>query len=160
AGNASRRRLEPHPRADPAVVLPRVRICIAVTIHRCSELGLLPPPTKPRPAGVWSLLKFAGSGQARSRLGEGWGGGGCGNAPALPHTTTPTPNPSPQGGGERTECVGRCASNAKRTRSHTLLLLRFYRSFPRKRESSPLLWVPAFAGTSGESALFNWGRLV
>src|SRR5215472_11051274 len=43
---------------------------------RCSRgLGAFPPPTKPRPAGVWSLLKFAGSGQGRSRLGEGQGGG-------------------------------------------------------------------------------------
>ena len=37
--------------------------------------GVLPPLTKPWPARVWSVLRFAGSGQPRSRLGEGWGGG-------------------------------------------------------------------------------------
>src|SRR5262249_33718711 len=56
---------------------------------------------------VWSSLRFAGSGQARSRLGEGREGGDAGDAPALPHTTTPTPNPSPQGGGEHTETAAR-----------------------------------------------------
>src|SRR5262249_3796243 len=34
-----------------------------------------PSPNQTPAAGVWSLLRFAGSGQARSRLGEGWGGG-------------------------------------------------------------------------------------
>src|SRR5215467_15967203 len=50
-------------------------------------LGALPFPTKPLPAGVWSLLRFAGSGQARSRLWGGVGGGG----PLADHRTTPTP---------------------------------------------------------------------
>jgi hypothetical protein len=64
-------------------------------------------------------FKFAGSGQARSRLGEGWGGGWCGDAPTLPHTTTPTPNPSPQGGGECTEFaeVGNAPSLQRRKKA-------------------------------------------
>ena len=64
------------------------------------------------------MLKFAGSGQARSRLGEGWGGGWYGEmtvAPFAKNRATPTPNPSPQGGGECTEYAALTCFKRKRT---------------------------------------------
>src|SRR5215813_7398913 len=33
------------------------------------RIGALPSPTRPRPAGVWSRLRFAGSGQAQPAVG-------------------------------------------------------------------------------------------
>src|SRR5215813_8258381 len=39
-----------------------------------STLGLLPPPTKPRPAGVWSLKNLPEAGKPAA----GWGRGGEG----------------------------------------------------------------------------------
>src|SRR5258707_7022039 len=61
-------------------------------------LSLLPSPTKPRPAGVWSLKicrKRASPQPAGEGLGVGVGVGGhfsCNN-------NDPLPNPPPQGGG-------------------------------------------------------------
>src|SRR5262249_36583398 len=69
---------------------PRLNCSFTEPRCACRGLGLLPPPTKPRPAGVWSLLRFAGSGQARSRLGEGWGGG-CANEARRYPTQRPPP---------------------------------------------------------------------
>src|SRR6266403_957556 len=63
-----------------------------------------PSPTQTPARRGLGTFRFAGSGQARSRLGEGWGGGWRGDAPTLPRAT-PTPNPSPQGGGEQSESV-------------------------------------------------------
>src|ERR1700730_5193490 len=50
---------------------PRLNCSFTEPRWTCRGLGLLPPPTKPRPAGVWSLQRFAGSGQARVRVGRG-----------------------------------------------------------------------------------------
>ena len=64
-----------------------------------SELGLLPPTQTPACRGL-GTLKFARSGQARSRLGEGWGGGEY----AL---KMPPPYPSPASQRGRTEYAAR-----------------------------------------------------
>src|SRR5258708_4010428 len=60
------------------------------------------PTTKPRLAGVWSLLT---SPEAASP--QPAGEGVVVVARDASTTTTPTPNPSPQGGGEQTEFVAR-----------------------------------------------------
>src|SRR5262249_53463069 len=73
------------------------------------ELRLLPPP-------LWG------------RVGEG------GDAVMHQRCLTrrpPPPTPPHKGEGSAPSARARCASNAKRTRSHTLLVLRFHRSFPR-----------------------------
>src|SRR5262249_22944491 len=61
------------------------------------------PPTKPRPAGVWSLLISGRKRASPQPPGGGLGRGVTRDARALLHPTTPTPNPSPQGGGEHIE---------------------------------------------------------
>src|SRR5262249_18923438 len=73
--------------------------------------------------------KFAGSGQAPSRLGEGWGGGSSFRHEARPPTLTPTPNTSPQGGGERTESAAR--ANDK-TAAPLLVVEKLVKEYPRK----------------------------
>src|SRR5262249_41679154 len=100
---------------------PRLNCSFTEPRCTCRGLGLLPPPTKPRPAGVWSLLRFAGSGQARSRLGEGSGGGRCGDAPTGPHTATPPVYllgllPPPQRGPRGAERRGVPLAGDERTR--------------------------------------------
>src|SRR5262245_17626644 len=81
-----------------------------VRANYCRPLGLLPPPPKPRPAGVWAVKNLPE--EARSRLGEGWGGGSLLWHEVCPQTLTPTPNPSPQGGGEHTESSERQEATA------------------------------------------------
>src|SRR5215471_16568467 len=73
-----------------------------------------PSPTKPRPAGVWSLLRFAGSGQARSRLWGGVGGGGDCARQRWCVTASPPSPPLPHKGGGSRPSVGR--GNAPRSR--------------------------------------------
>src|SRR6516162_10796252 len=53
--------------------------------HR-RALGALPSPTKPRPAGVWSLQDLPEAGKPAA----GWGGVG-GGGPSASYRTTPTP---------------------------------------------------------------------
>src|SRR5215475_3500739 len=54
----------------------------------CRGLGLPPPPTKPRPAGVWSLFDLPEAASPQP-AGGGLGRGGADDAPTLPHTATP-----------------------------------------------------------------------
>jgi hypothetical protein len=84
--------------------------------HRA--LGALPSPTKPRPAGVWSLYNLPEAGKPAA----GWGGVGGGGrailsqvAPSLSHRTTPTPalraDPPHKGEG-RTEFAARAVPSS------------------------------------------------
>ncbi|HEX4827450.1 MAG TPA: ABC transporter ATP-binding protein, partial [Xanthobacteraceae bacterium] len=94
--------------------------------------------------------KFAGSGQAPSRLGEGWGGGSSLRHEARLPTLTPTPNPSPTQvgparlaqdktepgqarvpwGGESNESAAR--SNGKATAAPLLVVEKLVKEYPRK----------------------------
>jgi itaconate CoA-transferase len=65
-----------------------------------------PSPTKPRPAGVWSLEDLPEAGKPAAGWGGVRGGGGAilsQVAPSSSHRITPLPNPPPQGGREHTE---------------------------------------------------------
>src|SRR6516165_6133357 len=65
--------------------------------HR-RALGALPSPTKPRPAGVWSLQDLPEAGKPAA----GWGGVG-GGGPSASYRTTPTP-------AQRSQACAGCAS--------------------------------------------------
>src|SRR5712692_10252787 len=62
--------------------------------RQCHKLGLLPPPTKPRPAGVWSLINLPEAGKPAA----GWGRGGEGRGvfASLPRRQTHTLDPTHQ----------------------------------------------------------------
>src|SRR5260221_11596161 len=62
-------------------------------IRASGKLGLLPPPPKPRPAGVWALLNLPEAGKPAAGWGRGGEGGSSGrNAGA---SIAPPPPPTP-----------------------------------------------------------------
>src|SRR5262249_33164870 len=66
--------------------------------QRARQTQFAPSPSQTPACRGLVTFKFAGSGQARSRLGEGWGGGWCGGCTDLAPHNDPHPYPSPQGG--------------------------------------------------------------
>src|SRR5262245_61638494 len=73
---------------------PRLNCTFTEPRCTCRGLGLLPRPTKPRPAGVWSLFDLPEAGKPAAgwgRAGEGW----CMWQHGCVDLATPTPNPSP-----------------------------------------------------------------
>src|SRR5215813_14052480 len=81
-----------------------------------STLGLLPPPTKPRPAGVWSLKNLPEAGKPAA----GWGRGGearCRWCHLRKIARPPPPTPPHKGEGSTPSMWRQCASS---TNEHAL----------------------------------------
>src|SRR5260370_37741006 len=68
-------------------------------IRASGKPGLLPPPPKPRPAGVWALLNLSEAGRPAAGWGVGGDGGMAGRNAAASIAPPPPPNPPHKGGG-------------------------------------------------------------
>src|SRR6516225_10935821 len=71
-----------------AAVLLLEHVCLCLKHNETAHPVRSPPPPNPGLPG-FGHFKFAGSGQARSRLGEGWGGGWCGESSMAPPAKEP-----------------------------------------------------------------------
>src|SRR5262245_24315922 len=101
---------------------PRLNCSFTEPRCTCRGLGLLPRPTKPRPAGVWSLFDLPEAGKPAA----GWGRGGEGVSGHVLSFCVPPPYPSPvNGGGERTDRAAparrRVGKGASSRRAHAWL---------------------------------------
>src|SRR5262249_39188196 len=68
---------------------PRLNCSFTEPRCTCRGPGLPPPPTKPRPAGVWTLFDLPEAASPQP-AGGGLGRGGAEDAPTLRHTATPS----------------------------------------------------------------------
>src|SRR5262245_58933294 len=81
----------------------------ASTVMGCNKFGVLPPPTKPRPAGVWSLRHLPEAGKPAA----GWGRVGEGAVVGeYRHTLGPPPLTPPHKGEGNTPSVLRCRTSS------------------------------------------------